>query len=200
MENNLKKEFSKRDVQRMRNIITGNTGDKTQIQAGWEKKVNNHTEGDIWEENGRKWTIKNGIKQTVTKLDEVKKLVVMPLCCPSCGNVMKLTDIEKKMWAIHRTCFDCVLKKEAEIKKQGKWEEYESSIVNSNKNAALDDLESALEQWVDEKESYVTEAGDVESWKGGDRKEVYKQVKERIAYLKSLDIYKQNNSQDALHT
>ena len=34
MENNLKKEFSRRDVQRMRNIITVNAGDRTQIQTG----------------------------------------------------------------------------------------------------------------------------------------------------------------------
>ncbi len=31
-ESTLKKEFSKKDVQRMRNIITGKTGDRTQIQ------------------------------------------------------------------------------------------------------------------------------------------------------------------------
>lgn len=195
MENNLKKEFSKRDVQRMRNMITGNQGDRTQIQTGWERQVKEHSEGDIWEEDGRKWTIQNGIKQTVTKLDAIKKLVVMPLCCPKCGGLMKVTEVEKKMWAIHQTCFSCVLEKESEIKRQGKWEEYESSIMNSNKDTALNDLESALEEWVDQTDSYVTEAGDVESWKGGNKQDVYKQVKERIAELRKQDIYKQNNSE-----
>ena len=33
MENTLKKEFSPRDVQRMRNIISGKAGDRTQIQS-----------------------------------------------------------------------------------------------------------------------------------------------------------------------
>jgi len=33
----LKKEFGQRDVQRMRNIITGKTGDRTAIQSGYEK-------------------------------------------------------------------------------------------------------------------------------------------------------------------
>ena len=37
MENTLKREFNPRDVQRMRNLITGKTGDRTQIQSGWEK-------------------------------------------------------------------------------------------------------------------------------------------------------------------
>lgn len=193
MENNLKKEFSKRDVTRMRNIITGKTGDRTHVQTGWDKHNEAHKEGDVWEENGKKWTIKNGIKQTITKLDRIKQLAMMPLACPSCGGVMRLDTITKKMWAIHSTCFDCVLKKEAEIKKQGKWDEYSGEIMNKNKNEMLSDLERALDEWVDEKDSYVTEAGDVETWGGGDKKDTYKQVKERIAELKKLDIYKQND-------
>lgn len=192
MENNLKKEFSKRDVTRMRNIITGKTGDRTQVQAGWELNKQDHKEGDVWEVDGKKWTIKNGIKQTITKLDKIKSLVLMPLSCPNCGGVIKLTDLEKKMWAIHKTCFDCVLKKESKIKRDGKWEEYESSIMNANKNAALVDLESALEEWLVQQDSFVTEQGDVESWNGGDKTGIYKQVKERIAELKAVDIYKQN--------
>lgn len=195
MENNLKKEFSKRDVQRMRNIITGNTGDKTQIQTGWELSKQDHKEGDIWQEGNKTWTIKNGIKQTVTKLDAIKNLVIMPLTCPSCGGVIKDTEVEKKMWSIHKTCFDCVLRKEAEIKRQGRWKEYESGIINANKNASLDDLEKALDEWLIQEDTFVTEAGDVESWKGGNKSGIYKQVKERIAELKKIDIYKQNNTE-----
>lgn len=189
MENNLKKEFSKRDVTRMRNIITGKTGDRTQVQAGWELSKDDHKEGDVWEIDGKKWTIKNGIKQTVTKLDKIKSLVLMPLSCPNCGGVIKLTDLEKKMWSIHKTCFDCVIKKESKIKRDGKWEEYEGGIMNANKNAALDDLENALEDWLVEEDTFVTEQGDVEAWNGGNKKDIYKQVKERVAELKAVDIY-----------
>jgi len=192
MDNNLKKEFSKRDVARMRNIITGKTGDRTQVQTGWEKHQGDYKEGDIWEQDGKKWTIKNGIKQTITKLDAIKQMVMIPLSCPNCGSVIKINDIEKKMWAIHKTCFECVLKKEAKIKREGKWEEYEGTMINGNKNASLVDLESALEEWLVQDDTFVSEAGDLEAWKGGDKKGIYKQVKERIAELKNLDIYKQN--------
>jgi len=194
MEGSLKKEFKPRDVQRMRNLITGKTGDKTQLQAGWERYSDRHKEGDIWEENGKKWTIKNGLKQTVTKLDQVKRLVVMPLACPSCGNLMKIDEYNKKMWAIHQKCFDCVVKMESEIKRQGKWKEYESGVMNENKDAMLDDLERALENWVDEKDTFVSESGEVEKWGGGDKTDVYKQVKEEIAKLRKQDIYKGENS------
>ena len=189
MDTNLKKEFAPRDVQRMRNIITGKTGDKTQLQAGWEKHTTRHGEGDIWEEDGKKWTIKNGIKQTVTKLDEIKKLVVLPFSCPNCGKLMKVDEYNKKMWAIHQKCFDCVIKMESEIKRTGKWDEYCANIMNRNKNAQLDDLEVALEQWVNENDTFVSEMGEVEKWGGGDKTAIYKQVKEEIAKLKSKDIY-----------
>ena len=191
MENNLKKEFTKRDVTRMRNIISGNTNDATQIQSGYEKHIEKHKEGDVWEEDGKKWTIQKGIKQTVTKLDDIKKLVLLPLCCPNCGGVMKVDQYNKKMWAIHQKCFNCVIKMESEIKRQGKWDEYCSNIMNSNKNAELDDLERALDAWVDQNDTFVSEMGEVEKWGGGDKKSIYKEVKEKIAELKKLDIYKQ---------
>ena len=192
----LKKEFKSRDVQRLRNLITGKTGDATQLQAGWEQHKGDYKEGDIWEEAGKKWTIKNGLKQTVTKLDDIKKLVVMPIACPSCGKVMKLDDYNKKMWAIHQKCFDCVIKMESEIKRQGKWKEYESGVMNTNKDAMLDDLEMALESWLEEKDTFVSESGEVEKWGGGDKNAVYKQVKEEIAKLKKQDIYKGENTEN----
>lgn len=193
MENTLKKEFKPRDVQRMRNIIGGKAGDRTQIQSGWEKNGQDYGEGDIWEENGKTWTIKNGIKMSVTKFDKIKDLVLMPLCCPECNNLMKINEYNKKMWGIHRKCFDCVVKMESEIKRLGKWDEYCANIMNRNKNAELDDLETALEQWVDEQDSFVSEQGEVEKWGGGDKKAIYKQVKNEIVELRKLDIYNGKN-------
>ena len=196
MSGELKKEFKPRDIQRMRNILTDKAGDRTQIQTGWERNQQTHTEGDIWEENGKKWTIKNGIKQSVTKLDEIKKLVVLPLSCPNCGQVMKVNEYNKKMWAIHQKCFDCVIKMESEIKRQGKWDEYSRNIMNRNKNAELDHLEQDLEQWVNEKDSFVSESGEVEKWGGGDKTDIYKQVKAEIAKLKERDIYNGKNTEE----
>ena len=195
MSGELKKEFQPRDVQRMRNILTGQTGDRTQIQTGWDKNQEVHKEGDIWKENNRTWTIKKGIKQTVTKLDEIKKLVLLPFSCPECGQVMKVDEYNKKMWAIHQKCFDCVIKMESEIKRQGKWAEYCSNIMNLNKNAELDDLEQALDQWVNESDTFVSEMGEVEKWGGGDKAAIYRQVKEEITKLKKQDIYKGENTE-----
>ena len=63
----LKKQFQEKDIKRMRNLIKGEGDKATQIQLGYKKKQIDHKEGDIWEEDGRKWTIKNGIKRNFTK-------------------------------------------------------------------------------------------------------------------------------------
>lgn len=185
----LKKEFSKRDVQRMRNLITGKSGDRTQVLAGWDKHKVDHKEGDVWEEDGRTWTIKNGIKQNITKLDNLKKLVVLPLTCPSCKKPMKANDINKKMYSIHNMCLDCVVDMESKIKLEGRWDEYSKNILNSNKNASLEDFEKAIESWLEEKDTFVSEQGDIESWSGGDKKKMFEEIKANLDKLKNTDIY-----------
>ena len=163
-QNNLKREFSKSTVQRMRNIITGNASDKTKVQSGYELKNTEHKEGDIWEENGKKWTIKNGIKQSISKNINFKKLNTLPLICPECKSAMDLSDANKKMYAIHGTCLNCVTKKETEIKVKGEWQDYVSKQLNSNKNAMLEDAKNELESWLNETSTFVSENGDIENW------------------------------------
>lgn len=97
----LNKEFQKKDVERLRNLVKGKYGDKTTIGIGYTKKYEVHNEGDIWEENERTWTIKNGIKQNVTKLDRVKALYSMPLLCPKCSKPMR-SHIDKPFYDTHK--------------------------------------------------------------------------------------------------
>jgi predicted ATP-dependent protease len=118
-ESQLNKEFSKRDVQRMRNILSGDTANKTRVQAGYEKENKVYVEGDVWEENGKTWTINNGLKQTITKHDKLRQIIVMPLKCPECERAMKVNDLNKKMWSIHNKCFDCVVEYETHLKATG---------------------------------------------------------------------------------
>ena len=100
----LKKEFKKKDVERVRNLIRGKSEDSSETQIGYNKKLENHKEGDIWTENRKTWTIKNGIKQTISKLDAIKKEVFMPLCCPECNKVMKKR-LDKPHYRIHKKCW-----------------------------------------------------------------------------------------------
>jgi len=185
----LKKEFKKNDVQRMRNIITGKTGDRTQVLGGWEATIEEHKEGDAWEEDGKKWTIKNGIKQSITKLDKFKHLINMPLTCPSCHKPMKTDELNKKMYSVHKTCLNCVIEMEARLKLEGTYDQYEKNILNMNKNASLEEFEQALDSWLEEKDTFVTEQGDIESWQGGDKTQIYSELKKKIEEFRKTDIY-----------
>lgn len=185
----LKKEFAQKDVQRMRNIISGKSGERTSIQSGYEKIKKDYIEGDVWEENGKQWTIKNNIKQTVTKFDKIKRLVVLPYKCPSCNKHMSATELNKKMYSIHNTCFDCVVEMETKLKIEGRYSEYEKSLLNANKNHMLIDLEQVLDNWINETDSFVSEDGVVESWsKGKGNDEFYKNAKENIKILKEKEL------------
>ena len=189
-ETQLNKEFSKRDVQRMRNILTKNTADKTRIQAGYEKENKVYSEGDIWEENGKTWTIRDGLKQTITKHDKLREMVNMPLSCPSCNKSMKVNNLNKKMWVIHKKCFDCVVEYETHLRSIGKYEEYAKGLMNSNKNSFVKDYEQAVDAFINDKgESFMSEAGDIENWsKAKLNPEIIKALKDNIKQLKELEL------------
>jgi hypothetical protein len=185
----LKKEFAQKDVQRMRNIITGRTGERTSVQSGYEKQKAYYKEGDVWEENNKQWTVKDGIKQSVTKFDKLKKLVVLPYSCPECNKHMSATELNKKMYNIHNMCFDCVINMETKLKIEGKYMEYQKSLLNANKNDILIDLEQVLDNWINESDSFISEDGVVESWsKGKGNEEFYRISKENIKKLKEKEI------------
>jgi hypothetical protein len=115
----LKKEFKEKDVNRARNLVNKDYSAATSIQSGYTKAYVHRQEGDIWEEDGRKWTIKDGIRQNVTKLDTVKDAVRIPLRCPKCNGPMNHW-LAKKMYRIHGFCFvPCTVVYEAELRKAG---------------------------------------------------------------------------------
>lgn len=167
-ETQLQKQFKEADISRIRNIIEGRYGEKTKTQVGFSQKKEEHKEGDIWEENEKTWVIKNGIKQTITKLDSIKELIKFPLKCPCCSKAMKPNQYNKKMYAIHSKCFDCVLEMETKLKLEGKFEEYEKQLLNQNRLSHLDEFETAINEYVKStSESFITEDGKKERWLGG---------------------------------
>ena len=181
----LNKEFKRKDVERMRNLIKGKAGESSELQVGYTAKKGDYKEGDIWEEGGKKWTIKDGIKQTATKLDKVKKEAILPLFCPKCSSLMKKRN-DTKMYNIHKMCFDCVIEMEGKLKIEGKYKEYESNIIANNAEDHINHLEAYLMEALNtSNEQYVSERGEIERWKGGINKEKFtKEIKESVAEFK----------------
>lgn len=108
---------------------------------------------------------------------------------------MKDNNLNRKMYQIHQQCFDCVIEMEQEIKRLGKWEEYERGQINANKDSSLEDFEVALESWYKEKDSFVSEEGIVESWSEGDKSQMYQEIKDWIQEMKNYDIYNSNKKE-----
>ena len=161
----LKKEFKERDVNRVRNLVKKDFTSSTSTQSGYTKSYVHRKEGDVWEEDGRKWTIKEGIRQNVTRLDSVKKLVNIPLTCPKCGGPMQHW-LAKKMYRIHGFCFDpCTVEYEKELRRAGLYQQYEKRMVEGNVKAFAKELEQWILDNLNTKETYVTEQGDIEDWK-----------------------------------
>ena len=175
----LKKEFKRKDVQRARNLIMGKTGDSTGTQIGYKKEIKEYKEGDIWTEGRKTWTIKNGIKQTISKLDKIKKEVFMPLSCPCCGKIMKKR-LDKPNYKIHKKCFDCVIEFEHKLKIKGEYNNYRKKLISKNSLDIVDEMESYLLDAVNSSNSgFISEDGVIERWVGGiNKKEYTKNIKE----------------------
>lgn len=159
----LKKAWAEQDIKRVRNLIKGDYGAATRDQIGYTKKAEFHKEGDVWEENGKTWTIKDGLKQSVSKLSEARKAIRIPLTCPKCGKALN-TALDKKMYPIHGMCFDCVLKMEEDLRKAGLYEAYERRMISGNVQNFVQELKDRISHIQGQKVEYTTDQGEVEDW------------------------------------
>ena len=167
----LKKEFKRKDVDRARNLLMGKSGASSETQVGYKKKRVDYKEGDVWVENKKTWTIKDGIKQTISKMDAIKKEIFMPLCCPKCSKVMKKR-LDKPNYKVHKMCFDCVIDFEHKLRIKGEYDDYVKKLRLKNRLTEIDEIENMfLELANQSNEGYVSEHGEVERWKGGIDKE-----------------------------
>jgi len=181
----MKKYISEAKVQRMRNLATKKFGDKTKIQIGYGNNEGDHVEGDVWEEKGKKWTIKNGITQTITKLDSVRNKVHMPLVCPKCDTRVMKGELDKMFWKLYSECMDCRIFHETDLKIKGKYKQYEKDIMTKNFKSYIKDLKEVAKDFIGEtnRKGYITEAGKIEDWSGENTKEVRDRINSRIENL-----------------
>jgi hypothetical protein len=186
MESQLKREFDSKAVNRARNLVNKDFNKRTAVGTGYEKKREKHSEGDTWEEDGRTWTIKNGVKQNVTRLDSAKKLAQIPLTCPKCGGSMNHW-LAKKMYRINGFCFDpCTVEMEADLRKAGLYEQYEKAIMKGNVEAWAEGLNQWIESEFSDSHNYVTEDGEVEEWKTNANLQKQQTLERLTEYLEKL--------------
>ena len=182
----MKKAISKSKVQRMRNIVSGKYNDKSVIRSGYTKKIVERKEGDIWEEKGKQWTIKNGIKRTINKLDFARKVNRIPFGCPKCSKPLR-HPAHKQMYKRWGMCLECVQAWYNQMTKNATYDEWQKQFDEKNFNAFVDDITVEYNEWLESRNAkhYVTEAGDIEDWSGGKTNEqLSKEFKESVKKAK----------------
>jgi hypothetical protein len=122
------------DVRRKLNEVMKKTDER--IVVGWRPAAEEkRTEGEVWTDaDDRKWTVKNGTRQSISKLGAAKT----PWFCPNCEKSMSHR-LDVKYWRIRNKCMDCVIKEETEMRRNGTWKEYETAKVKENYIAFLKD-------------------------------------------------------------
>ena len=106
----------------------------TKLTFGWTPQQVERKEGEEWvDADGKRWTKKNGLIQSVTKLDGFKT----PWWCPKCGT--PLNGIHLKAYKKAGHCHECMLKEEMELKQSGKWHEIMIEKGRQNHISAIKD-------------------------------------------------------------
>ena len=135
---------------------------RREIGEIWEEKIGN-TIYQIEQQDGfRVKKPKNSVASEVRSY-----LNSYPNCKKDCCKEKK-GPADEKMRVIHGMCLDCVIDMEHELKKQGKYDEYEKEKMLANANAWLkkaeDDVEM-LKKAYTEAQQYATNAdGLLETW------------------------------------
>lgn len=158
-------EFRSKDVKRLRNLYSRKAGEATLDQVGYTQKNIDRKEGDVWIEDGKEWTVKGGVRQTNTKLDDIKKMFNTPMLCPKCGNRMK-DKLDKKMYHLQGKCFTCVQSYETQLKLEGKYTEYANNIMIANAKTFIEEAREYVKEIENQSTDYFTEAGLKEDWTG----------------------------------
>ena len=160
----LKKDFSDKDLQRARNLISNRFENSTQIGVGYNKQTEDHVEGERFVEDGKEWIIEDGIKVSYSKLQKARNAVKIPLVCPKCGKPMS-SRYDKKMYSIHGMCLDCVTKFEDSLKRAGLYEKYEQEMIAGNIVGFVEHLKAIIEDMQQDRNvREVTGEGEAEDW------------------------------------
>jgi hypothetical protein len=180
----LKKEFAQRDINRLRNLVQGKYGDKITSSVGYIKpSLVKHSEGEQWEEDGRLWTIRNGVQENITKLDEIKNLAI-PLFCPKCDEIMD-KQLDTHYFKSYGECLHCRTKFETTLKINGEWESYVTNLHNGEIDSLISEYTQFFRERMEESTSgYVSEQGEIQKWVGGvDIQQAEQTLQDVIGYL-----------------
>ena len=159
------------NIRAITQMLSGTHKSQNKTTVGYQSKEEDRNVGDKWiDNNGIQWEQKDGYKVSSAKALEAVmaaiKALKMPNTCPKCNNEMKDNQYNKKMWKVHKMCFDCVIDMEHEHRLNGTYEQYEKDLMRKNIEAWLKDARAEMEAIKEllTKAEFVNSDGTVEKW------------------------------------
>jgi hypothetical protein len=159
------------NIRAINQMLSGTHKSQNKTTVGYQSKEEDRNIGDKWiDNNGIQWEQKDGYKVSSAKALEAVmaaiKALKMPSTCPKCNNEMKNNQYNKKMWSVHKMCFDCVIDMEHEHRINGTYEQYEKDLMRKNIESWLRDAKAemgAIKELLTKAE-FVNSDGTVEKW------------------------------------
>jgi len=156
-------------------VLTGGEYQKeTQISfSGADKKKIKREVGDKWtDDNGKSWEQLEAGKIETSELGDTMAEVRAYLdklntCKSETCKTIKVGRVDKKLISKTGYCLHCLTLREAQIKYDGLWKEYEDYKIYSNMIAHGNDIVAQFKQaYRDSKQTYevVQEDGTIEKW------------------------------------
>lgn len=91
-------------------------------------------EGERWVEDGKSWIMHDGVKKSVSFLQEAR----MPWWCPKCSVPMNHR-FDRKFYFLRGHCFNCNVEWEGKMRLEGTWETFEKRMLRENEKSFLRD-------------------------------------------------------------
>jgi hypothetical protein len=141
--------------------------------SGADEKIIKHKVGEKWtDENGKSWEQTEGGRIEFSELGDIMAetrayLDKLNTCKSDNCKTIKIGRVDKKLISKTGYCLHCLTIREAQIKYDGLWKEYEDYKIYSNMIAHGNDVVAQFKQaYNDAKQTYevVQEDGTIEKW------------------------------------
>lgn len=109
----------------------GTWADKIQVSMAFTPKIE-RVEGETWTENDKTYIVKDGIKQNVSHMQNIR----MPWWCPKCEKSMNHR-FDRKFYYLRGWCYNCNIEWEGQLRLEGKWEAFERRMLRENEKSWL---------------------------------------------------------------
>jgi thiol-disulfide isomerase/thioredoxin len=169
------KEFRKKLMHETRRKLVDmiQTGEyETNTKVGWEKQVEHHEVGDIWEDEHHRYEKKEGYTMKSSKnseaFQEIRDYLEKKAKCknPKCKRIKK-GKTDKTLIQQTGYCVDCLAEIETNIKHAGIWQEYQDYKIWTRMivygTLKLEQFQQAYDE-AKQVYEYINEDGTTEKW------------------------------------